>query len=64
MADYLSGICQTGDWLEEFNQGRMEQITLSEANQNFLEVARLAISTGSVGEREYVLIGQAASVQD
>ena len=64
MTDYLSGICQTGDWLEEFNQGRMEQITLSEANQNFLEVARLAISTGSVGEREYVLIGQAASVQD
>ena len=64
MTDYLSGICQTGDWLEEFNQGRMEQITLSEENQNFLEAARLAATTGSSNESSYILIGQAAGAQD
>lgn len=59
MEAYVSGVCQTGDWLEEFNQGRMEQIALSEANQSLLAAARQAAESGADGGAAYELIGQA-----
>ena len=37
MADYLTGILHTGSKLETFNQGRMEQITLTDENRQFLD---------------------------
>ena len=59
MEEYVSGICQTGDWLEQFNQGRMEQIVLTADNQSFLETVRTAASAGAGGESVYALLGQA-----
>lgn len=57
MEDYVAGICQTGDWMEQFNQDRMEPIVLTQENQQLLEAARQVQSTGVTGQNAYDLLG-------
>ena len=56
MEEYISGVCQTGEWLDEMNVGRMEEISLTEENQLLLDGARQAQSTGLSGQNAYDLL--------
>ena len=53
---FVSGVCAMGDRLEQFNQGRMEQITLSEENQAFLDAALQIQELGLSGESAYAAL--------
>lgn len=39
MEDYLAGVLATKDYLQQYSQGRMEEIALTEENQAFLNLA-------------------------
>lgn len=56
MDAFVSGVCAMGDRLEQFNQGRMEQITLSEENQALLDAALQAQELGLSGESAYAAL--------
>lgn len=50
MEDFVTGVADLGDFLDAFNAGRMERITLDEGNQQLLDVARTLRSGGVTGE--------------
>jgi hypothetical protein len=56
MEVYVMGVCQTGAWLEEFNQGRMQEIVLSQSNQAFLNSAWQLGQTGVFGQTAYEVL--------
>lgn len=47
---FLEEVLRTGDYLETYSQGRMEEIQLSEENQAFLEAVATVQETGLEGE--------------
>ena len=53
MADYVRNIAEMGDFLEDFNQGRMEVIVLEPENQAFLDEARVLHRDGVTGQEAY-----------
>ena len=53
MADYVRNIAEMGDFLEDFNQGRMEVIVLEPENQAFLDEARALHRDGVTGQEAY-----------
>ena len=53
MADYTRNIVEMGDFLDSFNQGRMEVIVLEPENQAFLDEARALHRDGVTGQEAY-----------
>ena len=56
MEVFVAGLCAMGERLEQFNQGRMEQITLSEENQAFLDGAFQIRDQGITGDSAFQLL--------
>ena len=56
MEVFVAGLCEMGERLEQFNQGRMEQITLSEENQAFLDGAFQIRDQGITGDSAFQLL--------
>lgn len=50
---YLDGVLGTCDYLAEYNVGRMEQIELTEENQEFVELVKSIRSQGLSGAEAY-----------
>ena len=53
MADYVRNIAELGDFLEDFNQGRMEVIVLQPENPALLDEARALHRDGVTGQEAY-----------
>ena len=53
---YVDQILLTWQMLEEYNAGRLEQITLSEENQTFVEQMKALDETGVTGEAALALL--------
>ena len=53
---YADQILLTWKMLEEYNAGRLEQITLSEENQTFVEQMQALDETGVTGEAALALL--------
>ena len=53
MADYVRNIAEMGNFLEDFNQERMEVIVLKPENQAFLDEARALHENGVTGQEAY-----------
>jgi len=49
--DFLTGVNGTLDYMEQFNQDRMEAVTLDEANQAFVDAMHAAEASGASAEQ-------------
>ena len=59
MEEYVSGVWETGEWLSQFNEGRMGRITLAQENQALLDAVALVRSTQGAGALDYTVLEQA-----
>jgi len=57
--DFVAGVNEIGNWLEEFNTNRMGPISLTEENQVFLDCARAVQQDGMTGEAVLAALLQA-----
>lgn len=53
---FLNGVLATADYLANFNQGRIQQITISEENQTFLDLAASIRESGLDNADGYALL--------
>ena len=61
MDAYLSGVLELGDALDAMNaEGRLEEVSLNEENQTFLNLCRSAVEQGLSGTEAYTLLSLAA----
>ena len=61
MDAYLSGVLELGDALDAMNtEGRMEEVSLNEENQAFLNLCRSAVEQGLSGPDAYAVLSLAA----
>lgn len=61
---FVDGVLETKAYLEEYSQGRMEEIELTEENQAFLDAVASARDAGLSGEGLYVYLTQVLSVSE
>ena len=58
---FLSGVLELGDALDAMNaEGRMEEVSLNEENQAFLNLCRFAVDQGLSGTEAYTVLSLAA----
>lgn len=61
MDAFLSGVLELGDALDAMNaEGRMEEVSLTEENQTFLNLCRSAVEQGLSGTEAYTVLSMAA----
>ena len=53
MEMYLTGVLETRDYLADYSVGRLQEIELTEANQQFLEEINMVYKQGMSGEEAY-----------
>lgn len=58
---YLSGVLELGDALDAMNaEGRLEEVSLTEENQTFLNLCRSAVEQGLSGTEAYTVLSMLA----
>ena len=61
MDAFLSGVLELGDALDAMNaEGRMEEVSLDEENQTFLNLCRSAVEQGLSGTEAYTVLSMTA----